>query len=184
MIFDWDDHHPGNDAMPWLEQLKAIRPDFKCTLFAIPGLGLPDFWEAHPDWVELAVHGWFHPDAYECSEWTADRMQTVIYARPNRFVRGFKAPGWQISDGCYEALNANGWWLADQPYNDHRRPEGLRVHLLSPAASSGEDPNHWHGHVQDVCGNGFQETWGRLVEAVKAAPSFEFVSEAVSPWTG
>jgi hypothetical protein len=33
-----------------------------------------------------------------------------------------------------------------------------------------------------VCGNGISETFDRLLAVVRAAESFEFVSEAVAPW--
>lgn len=195
MIFDWDDFWPwgtehGYPFVERLRQLKAIRPDFCCTLFAVPA---PDVmgergsvWGRHeldqrgmgdlPEWVEFAVHGWRHPDPWECSEWTVDRMRAVIAEIPSFYVHGFKAPGWQISDGCYEALIESGWWVADQAYNDHRRPAGLRAHILNVG------PDHWHGHCQNVCGNGLEETWDEVVALVRAAPSFEFVSEAVRPW--
>lgn len=175
MVFDWDDHHQGNDALPRLRQLRALRPDFRCTLFAVPGLGSPDFWANTPSWVELAVHGWEHPDPHECTDWTAFRMWKAILNRPFPFVQGFKAPGWQISDGCYEALAGAQWWVADHPENDARRPEGIRAHVVG-------GPDHWHGHVQDVCGNGLAETWDHVVSLVVAAPSFELVSEAAAPW--
>jgi hypothetical protein len=191
MVFDWDDYGlwGAGPSIVWpftkMRELKTVRADFKCTLFAVPaskgpaGEGPDDaFWAAHPDWIELAVHGWTHPDPMECANWTIDDMRSVIDHRPSRFVKGFKAPGWQISDGCYDALLEAGWWVADQPYNDDRRPPGLRVHRLNVG------PDHWHGHVQNVCGNGLEETWDQVVALVRAAPSFEFMSEAVQPWKG
>lgn len=167
--FDWDDHWHGQDAMPWMWQLKELRLDFKATLFAIPGLSDDTFWDAHPDWIELAVHGWKHPDPYECVDWTYERMVQAIESKPDRFVGGFKAPGWQISDACYQALLDHGWWVADQHLEDGRRPAGLEVYFF-------EDGN-WHGHTHNVCGNGIEETWGRVVELVRGAESFEFASE-------
>lgn len=91
------------------------------------------------------------------------------------FCRGFKAPGWQVSTETLEALGDHGWWAADQPYNDDRRPVGLRVHRLG-------DGDHWHGHIQDVCGNGLQETWDALCARVREASHFEWVSEAAREW--
>jgi hypothetical protein len=102
-------------------------------------------------------------------------MRWVMEHKPERFVCGFKAPGWQISDGCYHALLGADWWLADQPYNDHRRPPGLRVHRLG-------DGDHWHGHIQDVEGNGLAERFPELLERVRAAEGFQFVSEVVQQW--
>lgn len=88
------------------------------------------------------------------------------------FVQGFKAPGWQISNDCYTVLLERGWWVADQHLEDGRRPAGLRTYFF-------EDGN-WHGHIEDVCGNGIDETWPQVVEAVKSAPSFEFASEVAA----
>lgn len=172
VTFDFDDHHPGNDAMFWMHRLKETNPAFRATLFAIPGLGASEFWETHPDWIELAVHGWKHPDSYECSDWTYDRMEQAILGKPERFVDGFKAPGWQISDACYAALRDHGWWVADQHLEDERRPAGLRTYFYEDGG--------WHGHVQNVCGNGIEETWGELVDRVAATQVFRFVSESVS----
>lgn len=154
-----------------LEELKALNPKFKCTLFAVPGLGSEHFWNSHPDWVELAVHGYLHPTPLECAEWTKERMLQAIDFKPEAFVNGWKSPGWQISDGTYEALLERGWWVADQPYNDERRPKGLKVHRLG-------DGDHWHGHVQNDCGNGMEETWDQVVRLVEEADEFLFVSEA------
>lgn len=170
MTFDFDDHHPGNDAMPAMLRLKEINPKFKVTLFAIPGKGDNKFWDSHPDWVELAVHGWKHDSVFECAQWSKTRMLQAILTKPDRFVDGFKAPGWQISDACYEALLEEGWWVADQHLEDGRRPAGLRTYFY-------EDGN-WHGHVQNVCDNGIEETWEQLVGRVRETETFLFCSEA------
>lgn len=179
MIVDFDDFHEQSNRLDLLRQLRTANPLFRCTVFAIPAFGSDQFWNHVPDWIELAVHGYQHgdppTDGGECKNWGADEMRGVIALKPDRFVEGFKAPGWQISDGCYEALNEAGWWVADQPYNDTRRPSGLRTHRLG-------DGDHWHGHIQNVCGNGLEETLPVLLERVTAATSFELVSEMVFPW--
>lgn len=173
MTFDWDDHHEHNDAMPYMWRLKEINPDFKATLFSVPGLGSPGFWLSHPDWIEIAWHGWMHPDPYECSDWTYARMDDW-FAEPvieHRTTDGWKSPGWQISDGTYRWLADHGWWVADQHLEDARRPPGLRTYFY-------EDGN-WHGHVQNVCGNGLAETWERLAAVVADETCFAFASESV-----
>lgn len=187
MIVDFDDFRPGNHRLGLLHALHDANPAFRCTLFAIPA-NVDHFWwlDNVPEWCELAVHGWAHgdppTDGGECRDWTRERMEELIgYVKlgepriPAWFVRGFKAPGWQISDGCYEALLEAGWWVADQPYNDDRRPRGLQTHRLG-------DGDHWHGHIQNVCGNGLEETFEELLERVRSAESFELVSEAVTTW--
>ena len=177
MIFDWDDFNEHNHRYDLLLQLKEIRPDFRCTMFAVPALGSAEFWGDVPDWIELAVHGWAHGSVYECANWSYDRMELLL-DNPivqEFFTQGFKAPGWQISDGCYRVLMERGWWVGDHPDNNQRRPEGIRAHVWG-------GKHHWHGHIQDVCGNGLEETFDAVASLVRLADSFEFVSEEVSPW--
>ena len=179
-VFDFDDHHPGNDAMPWMHRLKEINPAFKATLFTIPALSPDDWVDAHPDWVELVPHGWEHgdppSDGGECKDWTFDDTRALILDIEDdmspRWTRGFKAPGWQISDECYSTLGEYHWWVADQHLEDNRRPATLLTYFY-------EDDGNWHGHVQNVCGNGIEETWAALVEKVRATNDFRFASEAV-----
>ncbi len=177
MICDWDDHSEFNNAMPFMLQLKELNPAFKATLFAIPGQGADTFWRSHPDWIELAPHGWLHPDAYECASWSRRRIDEYLdlVSRPP-WVPLFKAPGWQINADIYEALLDRGWAVADQHLEDGRRPDGLLTYFYE----DGED--RWHGHVQDVCGNGLRETWDTVCALVSAADGFQFASEATVAW--
>lgn len=174
MVFDWDDFHEHNHKLDRLRELRELRPDFRCTVFAVPGLGSPEFWRSVPEWVELAVHGWVHPDPYECSRWSYGRMEALLDEPVVRefFVEGWKSPGWQISDDTYRVLRDRGWWVADQHLEDGRRPPGLRAYFY-------EDGHH-HGHIQNVCGNGLGETWYEVVTKVNNATSFEFASEVAS----
>lgn len=178
MIIDADDFYDANNRLDLIYALKEANPAFKMTLFTVPGLCTDTFLASLPDYLEVAVHGWLHPDPYECVGWTRSDMERLL-VRPivrERCIRLFKAPGWQISDACYDVLLAHDYAVADQPYNDERRPAGLRVHRLG-------DGDHSHHHVQDVCGNGLKESWDALLSRVTSAESFEFVSEAVRPWT-
>jgi hypothetical protein len=75
-----------------------------------------------------------------------------------------------------------GWWVADHWDNDDRRPNKILSHVITREAGAGVDPNHWHGHIGNVCGNGIVETFPEVLERVEAATSFELISECVSPW--
>ncbi len=178
MICDWDDHNEFNNAMPWMLRLKELRPDFKATLFSVPGLGSETFWRSHPDWIELCPHGETHPDAYECASWSRFRMDAYLDEREAEgwWTRLFKAPGWQINIDIYEALVDRGWMVADQHLEDRRRPEGLRTYFYEDGL------DRWHGHVQNVCGNGLAETWAEVCGRVSAAAGFQFASEATVAW--
>lgn len=175
MIFDTDDLFDGNDRLDLLQRLKDANPLFRMTAFCVPMLGSESYWESLPSWIEVVGHGEFHPHPREAEGWSYEKALDVLLALPDRFVNGWKSPGWQISDGTYEALLELDYWVADQPYNDARRPEGLRVHRLG-------DGDHVHTHVQDCEGNGLEETFDTLLERVSTASSFELISEVVRPW--
>lgn len=179
MICDWDDFDQHTNRLDLLTLLREANPAFRCTLFAIPARGSDEFWSEVPEWAELAVHGWQHPHPEEAKHWTYDEAMAVMAAKPDRFVQGFKAPGWQVSDGTYRALADQGWWIADHWENDSRRPPFLRAHVISRAAAAGADLEHWHGHIPDVCGNGIAETFPLVLERVLQASSFEWMSEVV-----
>lgn len=182
MIFDTDDLYEGHDRLDLLHQLKDANPLFRMTAFTIPSLASDDYVESLPAWIEVVPHGDLHgdppTDGGEWKNWSYERTWEFIYtiqARSPRWQRGAKAPGWQISDEALEAFADAEWWVADQSYNDGRRPYGLRVHREG-------DGDHLHTHVQNVCGNGLEEIWPQIVARVTAAKSFQLVSECVSPW--
>lgn len=167
------------DCRTELLKLKEINPKFKVTLFAVPfemTLELITWALDNSDWVELAVHGFTHSSNYECDKMTYEDMdewmsQPLIKLMVSTFAKGFKAPGWQISDGCYEWLLKNGWWVADQEYNDNRRLEGLPVYKIGDSS--------WHGHTWNCVGNGIEETFDELSQKVADAKNFQFVSEVI-----
>lgn len=181
LIFDSDDLTEDSDLGP-LHALKQANPAFKLTCFAIPTRCSREFTGGLPDWIEVAWHGWEHgdppTDGGECKEWTRAQMADVLLALEARDQgeRLFKAPGWQLSDDCYQALAGFDWMLADQPYNDERRPRGLATHRL------GDGDPHIHTHLTDVCGNGLAERYDEWEALVRAATEFRFVSEACVPW--
>jgi hypothetical protein len=181
VIVDFDDYSEEDNRLDLLESLKRINHKFKCTVFAIPARGSEEFWRQTPDWIELAVHGWWHPTPREAENWTYEQSTFVFDHCDGIFTHGFKAPGWQISDETYRAAMDRGWWIADHWENDARRPEGLLCNVVTPEACRGEDPNHWHGHIPNVSGNGIEETYKELAYAVLEAEHFEFVSESVAP---
>jgi hypothetical protein len=182
MIVDFDDYCEDDNRLDLLERLREINPAFRCTVFAIPARGSESFWAQTPDWIELAVHGWEHPHPREAEHWSYEQTCFVFDHCAELFAHGFKAPGWQISDATYRAASDRGWWIADHWENNARRPAGLLAHVISHASAERNDPEHWHGHIPDVCGNGIAETFSILSSRVKLARSFEFVSEGVSAW--
>lgn len=205
MVIDFDDfgaNHvispqcQAHDCREKLDQLHYANPHFKVTLFAIPfemTKELLDWCSANSSWVELAVHGFYHSSNYECSEITYDQIDELMKAIPEQFVKGFKAPGWQISDDMYRWLDEHDWWVSDQAYNDHRRPESLPAYVNDngkftarkligqedlPTVIS-RDIESWHGHTWDCVGNGIYETFETVKGIVQGTDNFQFVSEVL-----
>lgn len=187
IVFDSDDfgcNHEisdtcqSHDCRDVLLEFKKANRAFKATLFAIPGemtQELLEWCKARNDWVELAVHGFFHSSNYECEKMSyADfsvRMDSFEEMVDFYFTKGFKAPGWQISNEAYRWLKDNDWWVADQPYNDERRPKGLPVYKV------GE--NSLHTHTWNCVGNGVYELFDNIMDRIKGETDFRFVSEVV-----
>lgn len=198
MVFDWDDfgvNHvisdmcQSHDCRDKLDELHYLNPNFKATLFAIPAeitYELAEWCSANKGWIELAIHGFKHTSNYECVDWTKEECLKAIDDTeemfPSLFVKGFKAPGWQISDACYEALLERGFWISDQGYNDHRRPLELKAYVnYDGVFRAGEKTiPAWHGHTWNCSGNGIEETIDKVKDLVKNAESFEFISEVVA----
>lgn len=186
MIFDSDDfgvNHvisdqcQSHDCRDILDKLHIANPKFKATMFTIPGevsLELLGWCQANAGWVEIAVHGFFHGSNYECEKMSYEDFGFYMDSFApllGGFVKGFKAPGWQISDGAYQWLLENGYWVADQPYNDERRPKDLPVYKLRD--------NSVHTHTWDCVGNGVYQLYDELLEQVKEAEEFYFISEVL-----
>lgn len=199
MVVDFDDfgcNHiisdscQSHDCRDKLDALHYANSNFKVTLFAIPGemtAELCQWCKANNNWVELAVHGFYHRDNYECNEMGYDEIdRNMKFFKPmldSFFVKGFKAPGWQISDDWYRWLQDNGYWIADQSYNDSRRPEaGLPAYVNNNGSfTANEVPvEAWHGHTWDCVGNGIYETYDTLEPLVRAATDFKFISEVLT----
>lgn len=203
MVVDFDDFGcnrvmsdvcQSHDCRDKLDALHYANPAFKVTLFAIPGemtAELAEWCKANEGWVELAMHGFYHRDNWECSQMTYDEFERQVqFFQPmleRYFTKGFKAPGWQISDDCYRWLVDHGWWVADQDYNTNRRPV-MRAYINRNGQFFADrrtendwvEVDAWHGHTWDCVGNGIYETFDYVKSLVEAADGFQFVSEILA----
>lgn len=151
IILDLDDFHQNNNDILALNRLKELIPNLKVNLFTVVGLSHPDFIAYHRKnypWMDFIPHGWFHTTSREAENWTYEESVDYLYTveQIDGYTKGFKAPGWQVSDGTLRALSEKGWWVADQEYNNHRRPKELRAYLL-------DSPNKIHGHIGHMGGH-------------------------------
>lgn len=202
IVFDADDYGgnhiisdmcQSHDCRDKLDEFHYANNNFKATLFAIPAemtYELLEWCKANREWIELAVHGIFHSSNYECSEMTYEefdaKIEPLLGIIEDYFVKGFKAPGWQISDGIYDWLQQHGWWVADQAYNDQRRP----IELLAYVNNNGNFSSYigektiqvkgHHYHTWDCVGNGIYELSDQIKQDIQGESEFKFVSEILA----
>ena len=153
-ICDADDFCEDNSKLKTLQEIKAQVPDFKINLFTIVGKCSLEFLEkmSEIDWIRLYPHGFYHKNSRECESGRYD--ESLKYLRICEafgvYRKCFKAPGWQISDGMYQALAEREWRVADQAYNNDRRPKDLQAYIL-------DSPNKLHYHIGHMGGHNKNE---------------------------
>ena len=182
----------SRDCRDKLDEFHYLNPNFKATLFAIPAeitYELAEWCRANNSWIELAVHGIFHTNNYECANLTYDEFDRLL--KPLKtiletyFVKGFKAPGWQISDDIYRWLQDYGWWVADQAYNNDRRPTEMPAYVNTngsfsvwrPGEPLGQQVNGKHHHVWDCEGNGVYQSSDEIRSYLQGVSECKFISE-------
>jgi len=183
LIVDADDFCEDNHGLELLRRIKAEIPGFKINLFTIVGRCSEVFLRQarQLDWVDLIPHGLLHGSPEECRSWSYEQSCAYLDSIAHLgFTKGFKAPGWQISDGMYRALLERGYWVADQRYNDARRPKGLLAYILDDEQGNPR-PERKHFHIQNVCGNGLAE---RLDEILALRGDFRFIKDSPSVLEG
>ncbi len=200
VVLDLDDlaENPGNsqEALELLIKQKEKFPRFKVTLFAIPFYQDKDnspFYKKvinkYGDWIQLAIHGWKHDTSMEWSkiDYKTARKYLEDSLAMGCFVKGFKAPGWQMSRDAYKAVYNHGLWIADHVVsqytekdipNEERRPEDMRVYSV-------DHPWIVHGHTWDVTNpdpryqNGIRQMIEDHGVVWDEKSKFHFISEVV-----
>ena len=104
-----------------LLQLREKFPKFKVTLFGVPTkISQKRFEELEETkFIQVAMHGWNHNTVEECLKWK-DLAAIKNYLcwweelceRFSCVVKGFKGPGWKLSNEVCKVLNERGWWIA------------------------------------------------------------------------
>lgn len=183
VVFDLDDFHDTNHNLPLLLELKNRFPKLRVTLFCIPSKCTVEFIKSvkqrYGTWMEFAVHGWFHDTeehgiARESDFWTYDEANMYLEKAEAMgvFVKGFRAPGWNINTETYTALRDRGYWVAD-----HRQHDRWEKEILLPRYTTGHLAEV-HGHIQLVNMNGLAELASNKCN-FGPQTEFRFVSEAL-----
>lgn len=172
-LVDADDFCESNSGLMNLMFIKSHNPDFKINLFTIPGLCSKEFIKTIKDldWIDMIPHGWEHPTPLEAQNWTyKESLEYLDRIEPLGLTKGFKAPGWQISDGMYQALLERGYWVADQAYNNDRRPKELKAYIL-------DSPNKLHFHIGHMGGYNDNEIGKSMSDLIKLEGEFKFIKD-------
>lgn len=204
---DFCDDERSLESLILLDKLKEELPTFKATLFTIPARCSIGFIQVMKDtrpWLDLVPHGWQHNTNRECQSWDMDKCLHSLESAYDRGLttKGFKAPGWQISDGCYAALEMLGYWVADMEYNDWRRPQDLKAYVIGRSYGSckfvhrntddagilrirsfaGPSAMQIHGHIGHLGGhnaNALELIYDQILEAGRKDPDFRFIDEVM-----
>lgn len=143
IYLDLDDFSEDNNEFERLLELKEAVPNLKLNLFTIPSLCSFKFLKEirEVNWIRMYPHGKFHTTSRECQFWNYETSIEWLKALEDTYwTKVWRSPGWQTSDKLFKALVEREWIIADQFYNDNRRPKELRVYYL-------DSPNKIHGHI-------------------------------------
>lgn len=190
-----DDFGPLNHRLDVLRKLRDRYPDFKITMFTVPwdirfnteGGGTPISKPEYSEWVnivrhgvedgwlEIAVHGLTHaPREFEGMD-AKQAGARITFAEKFfedvkiPYVKIFKAPQWLLSAEAKEVIEGCGYKVVEDGYYNWNIKDEFPVEL---------DTIIGHGHVQDVCGNGLDESLFRLVQ-IPSEYKFKFISEVI-----
>jgi len=142
MILSFDDFHEGCPRYDLLFELKNKVSQLRVNLFTILGKCSPDWIKEIKNipWIDMIPHGWLH-DGPECEFWTKqEALECLDKIEPLELTKGFKAPGYRISNATYDALLERNYWVGDIIRHQERWPHGLRVYLNN-------NPRRIQGHM-------------------------------------
>jgi len=174
IIFDLDDFCDEHNILPKLMELKKEIPKLKVNLFTIPQKTSQELLHevGKNDWLSLIPHGFKHNDNYECAGMSYRKATEKLKKITFPYVKGFKAPGWQISKEVMRALKEWDWWVAvqfaDGRLNGHPDgPHQPKVIADLKYYSLNELPEGFmavHGHCWNTCNNGLDVLIPKLLE--------------------
>ena len=180
IALEYDDFSPKNTHFELLEELREHYPGFKVTMFIVPWevrfgeqtpITQPEYaafvkaCKQSTDWLEIAVHGLTHApmEFAELSEEGARKRlvigEKMFENREMKIAKIFKAPFWALSKEGKIAAEKLGYKVVE----DHYYNWNLVDDFPQEVADRG-DVIIAHGHVQNVVGNGMEETFSKLMK--------------------
>lgn len=177
LVVDLDDFCEENTDWDLILKLKKAVPNLKLNLFTIPGKCSWQFIEEMRkiEWINLLPHGHIHSSSRECENWSYPASKYHLQSLEREgWIKIWKSPGWQTSDNLFMVLKELDWVIADQEYNNERRPQGLRAYLL-------DSPYKIHGHIGHW-GGGFNSNSLQLIfdSIAGLKGEFAFINELMA----
>ena len=195
ITLDFDDFNPLNHRLDILRKLRDRYPDFKVTMFTVPWdirynsdkggapISSDDYSEwrnivkhgIKDGWLEIAIHGLTHaPREFEDMDakqagGRIDFAEHFMNDAGFKYVKLFKAPQWLLSEEAKEVIEKRGYKVMEDGYYSWNVKDEFPVELNNVIG---------HGHVQDVCDNGLEESLLRLVQ-IPDDYEWKFLSEVV-----
>lgn len=190
-----DDFNPQNHRFDILEKLRVRYQDFKITMFMVcwdiryntQGGGLPISKDEYRSWVnvvrhavedgwmEIAIHGLTHaPHEFlqlepKLATAKVRFAQEFLKQAKIPYVKVFKPPYWEIPTDSKKAIEKMGYTVVEDGYYNWNIKDPFPVE---------EDEIIAHAHVQNIMGNGLEESLIRLME-IPDDYQWKFVSEMI-----
>ncbi len=175
IIVSFDDIYKNHDRWEEFKKIKEEIPEFKVTLFVITRDD-KEYWDSlKTDWTELVFHSYEHSG--EWLNWSVEEAEKQLkYYNELGFAKGFKAPGWHMTENICKAINNLDFWVCtckNQKYifKDKWITQAQRFKIYDNYAEL------W-GHAQDV---DFDIKIQRLKDYYKVNKgTFRFISEVIN----
>jgi hypothetical protein len=203
ITLDLDDFSIENTNLYYLEKLREIYPRIKISMFYIPAdmeyFNRLDNAQKEQSknmiriavaegWIELIPHGVTHLPS-EFKKATYEDMQLAMKAYEEHFkvidcpyIKGFKAPYWEMSKDAIRCLDDNGWFLAtdlNQPQSPKAKINYVYNWDIADSFPKDKEVVKAHGHINLPSKNNLVACMKNLSH-IPPDYTWEFVSSIVA----
>lgn len=188
LIVSYDDIYEGNDNWEEFEKLHQEFPELKITFFVITGGCSEEFLKKiKQSWSQLVFHSWEHSGHWQ--KWSVEETKEwLLKYQSLGFEKGFKAPGWKITENIIKACQELDFWICTPqtiPVNVKQfwytyPKEGLREYDKYDEFYDHIQHQHYDGAKWIEDKNVFFENLNKLKEYCRNnESSFKFISEVL-----
>lgn len=199
VVLDIDDWSLEVNGFEYLFKLKALYPKLKVSLFTIPFdyehyKSMFDYQrdevlktlKENSDWIEIIPHGLTHKQSeflhanYNAVKVALHAVDEIFKKQGIKYVKGFKAPFWEYSQGVIDVLDEMGWFMAidrNHPHHGKTKKYYEYTHGIEEEFWRYKDMPVWrlHGHMTPPSANNLDACMVNLSHIPEDA-TFDFVS--------